>query len=106
MLSIIGASCALTLSKIPFDGPLAGVKIGRKEGVFIINPTTTEMADSDMDIMVTGTRDAIMMVEGTAKFASDSDLIEAIHLGHQQLIPLIEIQEQLRIKLVMRLNGL
>ncbi len=95
-LSIIGASCALTLSEIPFEGPLAGVKVGRKEGVFIINPTTTEMADSDMDIIVTGTKEAIMMVEGAANFATDSDLIEAIHFGHQHLMPLLEIQEQLR----------
>jgi polyribonucleotide nucleotidyltransferase len=97
-LSIIGASCALTLSAIPFDGPLAGVKIGRKDGSFIVNPTTSEMADSDMEIIVTGTRDAIMMVEGSARFATDQDLIEAIQFGHQQLMPLIEIQEQLRDK--------
>ncbi len=98
VLGIIGASCALTISQIPFDGPLAGVKIGRKDGIFIVNPTTEEMADSDMDIVVTGTRDAIMMVEGGAKFVSDSDLIEAIHFGQQQLLPLIEIQEQLLAK--------
>ncbi len=101
-LSIIGASCALTLSEIPFEGPLAGVKIGRKEGSFIVNPTTSEMADSDMEIIVTGTREAIMMVEGSAQFATDKDLIEAIQFGHQQLMPLIEIQEQLRDKVGMK----
>ena len=98
ILGIIGASCALTISEIPWDGPLAGVKIGRKDGVLIVNPTAAEMAESDLDIVVTGTRDAVMMVEGTAKFASDSDMLDAIHFGHQQLLPLIEMQEQLREK--------
>jgi polyribonucleotide nucleotidyltransferase len=96
MLSLIGASCALTISEIPWAGPLAGVKIGRKDGVFVVNPSMEDMAESDMDIVVTGTKDAIMMVEGTAQFASDADLLEAIHFGHQQLLPLIEMQEKLR----------
>ncbi len=98
ILGIIGASCALTISEIPFDGPFAGVKIGRKDGQFIINPTTSEMGESDLDIVVTGTRDAILMVEGAAKFISGSDLIEAIHFGHQSLIPIIEMQERMQDK--------
>jgi polyribonucleotide nucleotidyltransferase len=98
ILGIIGASCALTISEIPFDGPFAGVKVGRKNGEFIINPTTNEMAESDLDIVVTGTRDAILMVEGAAKFISGSDLIEAIHFGHQSLIPIIEMQEKIQDK--------
>ena len=96
VLGIIGASCALTISEIPWEGPLAGVKIGRKDGVLIVNPTAAEMAESDLDIVVAGTKDAIMMVEGMAKFATDSDLLDAIHFGHQQLMPLIEMEEQLR----------
>lgn len=98
ILGIIGASCALTISEIPFDGPFAGVKVGRKNGEFIINPTTSEMGESDLDIVVTGTRDAILMVEGAAKFISGSDLIEAIHFGHQSLIPIIEMQEKIQDK--------
>ncbi|MDD5244909.1 MAG: polyribonucleotide nucleotidyltransferase [Syntrophorhabdaceae bacterium] len=98
ILGIIGASCALTISEIPFDGPFAGVKVGRKNGEFIINPTTNEMGESDLDIVVTGTRDAILMVEGSAKFISGSDLIEAIHFGHQSLIPIIEMQEKIQDK--------
>lgn len=98
ILGIIGASCALTISEIPFDGPFAGVKVGRKDGQFLINPTTNEMAESDLDIVVTGTRDAILMVEGAAKFISGSDLIEAIHFGHQSLIPIIEMQEKIQDK--------
>lgn len=96
--SIIGASCALMISEIPFDGPLAGIKIGRKEGKFLINPTPAEMEESDMDIVITATKEAILMVEGSAKFANGNDLIEAIHFGHQSLMPLIEIQESLREK--------
>jgi polyribonucleotide nucleotidyltransferase len=95
-LGILGASCALTISQIPFDGPLAGVKIGRINGEFIVNPTTEEMEESDINIIVAGTRDAVMMVEGSAKFVSGKDIIEAISFGHQQLEPLIQIQEQLR----------
>ncbi len=99
ILGIIGASCALTISEIPFDGPLAGIKLGRKGEAFLINPSSADMEESDMDIVMTGTKEAIMMVEGTAKFASGNDLIEAIHFGHQSLMPLIEIQEKLREKI-------
>ncbi|MCX5802250.1 MAG: polyribonucleotide nucleotidyltransferase [Proteobacteria bacterium] len=99
ILGIIGASCALTISEIPFDGPLAGIKMGRRGETFLINPSSTDMEESNMDIVMTGTKEAIMMVEGTAKFASGNDLIEAIHFGHQNLMPLIEIQEKLREKI-------
>jgi polyribonucleotide nucleotidyltransferase len=98
MIAMLGASCSLNLSPIPWDGPLAGVKIGRRDGRFIINPTTTEMEESDLDIVVTGTKEAIMMVEGGAGFAQGPDLIEAIHFAHQSFGPLIEMQEQLREK--------
>lgn len=96
ILAMTGASCALTISDIPWEGPIAGVKIGRKEGSFIVNPTAADMTESDIDIVVVGTRDAIMMVEGTAQFATDADLLEAIQFGHQQIIPLIDLQEKLR----------
>ncbi len=96
ILGIIGASCALTISQIPFDGPIAGVKIGRKDGSFIINPSNADLEESDMDIIVAGTKEAILMVEGAADFAPSSDLIEAIHFGHQSLLPLIECQEKLK----------
>lgn len=93
---ILGASCALNLSEIPFGGTLAGIKVGRYKGSFIINPTLLQLEESDIDIVVTGTRDAIVMVEGEAGFVSGEELIEAIHFGHQNLLPLIEMQEQLR----------
>ena len=98
VLGMLGASCALTISEIPFDGPLAGIKVGRRDGTFLVNPTPADLEESDLDIVITGNREAIIMVEGEAKFVSGEELIEAIHFGHQNLLPLIEIQEQLRDK--------
>ncbi|MBP1748178.1 MAG: Polyribonucleotide nucleotidyltransferase [Deltaproteobacteria bacterium] len=95
ILSLVGASCAASISDIPFDGPFAGVKVGRINGVLVANPTFPQMADSDIDIVVTGTRDAIIMVEGEAHFVKGTDLIEAIEFGHQAMMPLIEMQEEL-----------
>jgi polyribonucleotide nucleotidyltransferase len=99
VLSLVGASCAVTISDIPHDGPFAGVRVGRIGGVFVVNPTFPQMADSDIDIIVTGTRDAIIMVEGEAHFVKGTDLIEAIEFGHQAMMPLIEMQERLREKI-------
>jgi polyribonucleotide nucleotidyltransferase len=98
ILGMLGASCALTISEIPFDGPLAGIKVGRRDGAFLINPNPADLEESDLNIVITGNREAIIMVEGEAKFVSGEELIEAIHFGHQNLLPLIEIQEQLREK--------
>lgn len=95
ILSLVGASCAVSLSGVPFSGPFAGVKVGRINGSFVANPTFSQLADSDIDIVVTGTRDAVIMVEGEAHFAKGADLVEAIQFGHQSLLPLIEMQEQL-----------
>ncbi|HVN96032.1 MAG TPA: polyribonucleotide nucleotidyltransferase [Syntrophorhabdaceae bacterium] len=95
---LIGASCAVTVSGIPFAGPFAGVKVGRKDGTFIVNPAPADMEGSDIDIVVVGTKDAIIMVEGEAQFVSGADLIEAIQFGHQSLLPLIEMQEKLQDK--------
>jgi polyribonucleotide nucleotidyltransferase len=94
ILSMVGASAALTVSPIPFLGPLGAVKIGRINGEVVINPVSME--DSDMDIVVAGSRDAIMMVEGGAEFVSGPDMIEAIDFAHRSMLPLIEMQEQLR----------
>jgi polyribonucleotide nucleotidyltransferase len=99
VLSLVGASCAVAISDIPHDGPFAGVRVGRIGGVFVVNPTFPEMADSDIDIVVTATRDAIIMVEGEAHLVKGTDLIEAIEFGHQAMMPLIEMQERLREKI-------
>jgi polyribonucleotide nucleotidyltransferase len=98
LLGIIGASAALYLSQAPFTQPLAAVKIGRKNGEFIVNPRHDDMEESDMDIVVAGTKDAIMMVEGSARFVAGSDLIEAIDMAHKSMQPIIQLQEQLREK--------
>jgi polyribonucleotide nucleotidyltransferase len=93
ILGMIGASTALVLSPLPFLGPLAAVKVGRKGGEFIINPTNGDA--SDLDIVVAGTKDAILMVEGGANFIEADALIEAIDLAHRSMMPLIEMQERL-----------
>ena len=93
ILGMIGASAALVVSPIPFLEPLAAVKVGRKEGEFIINPTNGDA--SDLDIVVAGTKDAILMVEGGANFIEADALIEAIDLAHRSMMPLIEMQERL-----------
>ena len=98
MAGMIGASAAMVLSGIPFEGPFAGVKVGRKDGAFMINPIPADMDESDIDIVVVGTKDAILMVEGETRFVSGSDLIEAIQFGHQSIIPLVEMQEVLQAK--------
>jgi polyribonucleotide nucleotidyltransferase len=98
LLGILGASTALTLSPIPFLGPIAAVRIGRIDGRFIVNPSAQEMEEGDVDILVAGAKDAILMVEGGAKFVTGSDLIEAIELAHQSLQPLVALQEELREK--------
>lgn len=95
VLGIVGASAALVLSPIPFLGPIAAVKVGRKGGEFIINPTNQDSDESDLDIVVAGSKDAIMMVEGGADFIGDDALIEAIDLAHRSMMPLIELQEKL-----------
>ena len=96
ILSMVGASAALTVSQIPFLGPLGAVKVGRRNGEIVINPISLE--DSDLDIVVAGSRDAIMMVEGGAEFVAGPDMIEAIDFAHRSMLPLIEMQEQLREK--------
>ena len=95
-LSIVAASAAVEISDIPFNGPIAGVRVGRVDGAFVANPTLQQMAESDLDIVVAGSRDAVIMVEGEAKFLSESDMLEAIFFGHSALQPLIDLQIKLR----------
>jgi polyribonucleotide nucleotidyltransferase len=98
LLGMIGASAAMVISPIPFAGPMAGIKIGRVNGEFIVNPSLQQMNESDLDMILAGTREAILMVEGGAGFIKGEDLIEAIDLAHRSLVPLIDMQEQLRAK--------
>jgi polyribonucleotide nucleotidyltransferase len=96
VIGTIAASAALTISEIPFLGPVAAVRIGRIDGQFVINPTTSQMDESELDLVVSGTRDAIMMVEAGAKVLPESVMADAIMFGHRALLPLIGLQEQLR----------
>ncbi len=96
ILGTIAASAALTISEIPFLGPIAAVRIGRINGEFVVNPLASQMAESELDLIVSGTRDAIMMVEAGAKILPESVMADAIMFGHESLQPIIELQEQLR----------
>jgi polyribonucleotide nucleotidyltransferase len=96
VLAMTGASAALHLSDLVWQGPIAGVRIGRIDGQFIANPTFTEREKSDMDIVVAASKDAIMMVEGEIKELAEDVVIDALLFAHQAVQPLIELQERLR----------
>ena len=96
VIGTIAASAALTISEIPFAGPIGAVRIGRINGEFVVNPTYSELADSELDLVVSGTRDAIMMVEAGAKLLPESVMAEAILFGHRALQPLVDLQEELQ----------
>jgi len=96
ILGTIAASSALTISEIPFLGPIGAVRIGRIDGELVVNPTVSQLADSELDLIVSGTRDAIMMVEAGARLVSEEVMAEAILFGHRALQPLIDIQEELQ----------
>jgi DNA polymerase III epsilon subunit family exonuclease len=96
VLGTFAASCALTISAIPFLGPIGAVRIGRIDGEFVVNPTVGDLENSEIDLIVSGTRDAIMMVEAGATIVPEEVMAEAILFGHRALQPLIDIQEQLR----------
>ncbi|HEY5486044.1 MAG TPA: polyribonucleotide nucleotidyltransferase, partial [Candidatus Limnocylindrales bacterium] len=96
VLGTFAASCALTISAIPFMGPIGAVRIGRIDGEFVVNPTVGDLEHSDIDLIVSGTRDAIMMVEAGATIVPEEIMAEAILFGHRALQPLIDVQEQLR----------
>jgi len=94
VLGSLGASAALSLSDIPFNGPTALVHVGRVNGQFIANPNPTQLATSDMDIMVAGSRNGILMVEGESKYISENDLLAALRFGHEKIIEMVELQEE------------
>lgn len=96
VLGIIGASAALEISDIPFQGPIAGVRIGRLGGSFICNPTFQQAKEGDLELIVAGSRDAVVMVEGSAKELSEETFIEAITFAHHSIQKVLDIQEDLR----------
>ncbi len=95
ILGTIAASAALTISDVPFQGPIAAARIGRINGEFVLNPTSSQLAESELDLIVSGTRDAIMMVEAGAKILPEAVMAEAILFGHRSLAPIIDLQLQL-----------
>jgi polyribonucleotide nucleotidyltransferase len=95
-LAMVAASAAVVVSDIPFAGPIAAVRVGRVAGQLIANPTRQQMTESDMEIIVSGSRDAVMMVEGEADLVSEDDMLEAIFFGHAALQPLIDLQLKLQ----------
>jgi DNA polymerase III epsilon subunit family exonuclease len=98
IIGTIAASAALTISEIPFMGPVGAVRIGRINGEFVINPTVDQLAESELDLVVSGTRDAIMMVEAGANIVPEAVMAEAIMFGHRALAPIVDLQDQLREK--------
>ncbi|MGE4344802.1 MAG: polyribonucleotide nucleotidyltransferase [Geoalkalibacter sp.] len=95
-LAIVAASAAVEVSDIPFNGPIAAVRVGRVDGKLVANPTLQQMENSDLDITVAGSREAVIMVEGEAELLSEDEMLEAIFFGHESLQPLIDLQIKLR----------
>lgn len=95
LAAMFGSSLATSISKIPFDGPIAGVKVGRINGKFIINPTAEELELTDIELTVAGTKEAINMVESGSKEVSESDMLEALMFGHEAVKELCEFQEKI-----------
>ena len=96
ILGTIAASAALTISEIPFQGPVGAVRVGRINGEFVLNPLYSQLEESELDLVVSGTRDAIMMVEAGVKILPEDVMAEAILFGHRSLLPLVELQEKLQ----------
>ncbi len=99
MAAMLGSSLALSLSDIPFSGPIAGVVVGRVDGEFIINPTTEQLEQSDIELTVAGTKEAINMVEAGAEQVSEETMLEAIMFGHEEIKRLVAFQEEIAEKL-------
>ena len=95
-LGIIAASAALTISDIPFDGPVAGVRIGYIDGQLVVNPTIPEMTKSSLDLRVAGSADAIIMVEAGANEIEEELMVEALQLAHQSIQGVIQLQNEMR----------
>jgi polyribonucleotide nucleotidyltransferase len=92
---LIGASCAVALSPIPFIGPVGAVRVGRVQGKLILNPTYQDLEAGDLELVVAGSRQGILMLEGAAHQLSEREFMEAVEFGKQNLLPTIELQEEL-----------
>ena len=95
-LAMIGASAALEISEIPFAGPIAAVRVGRIDGQLKINPPSSELEKSDINIIVAGSKTGLVMVEGGSNIVGEADLLEAMFFGHREMQPLIDLQSKLK----------
>ena len=95
MAAMLGSSIALSISDIPFEGPIAGVVVGRVDGELILNPTVEQLEQSDINLTIAGTKDAINMVEAGAKQVSEEDMLEALMFGHEEIKRLVAFEEEI-----------
>lgn len=98
ILASIGASAAVHISDIPFNGPTCAVQVARIGGQFVLNPTSQQLETSDMDIVIAGTRNGILMVEGESRFITEADALAALKFGHQSMMPIMDAIDELRKK--------
>ena len=96
VLAAVGASAALTISDIPFECPMAEVRVGRLNGSFIVNPTFQQLKDCDIELVVGGTADSLMMVEGESRQISESELLDALKFAHEEIKKIVQLQNELR----------
>ena len=96
VLAAVGASAALTISDIPFDGPAAEVRVGKVNNQFILNPTLQQLKESDIELVVAGTADSIMMVEGESKEINENNLLSALKFAHDEIKKLVQLQVELK----------
>ncbi|MDR3037680.1 MAG: polyribonucleotide nucleotidyltransferase [Candidatus Adiutrix sp.] len=94
--AMLGASAALTISDIPFAGPIAGARVVRVDGRLVVNPTQAQLESADLALIVAGSREAVVMVEGGAREAGEADILDAVFLAHQAIQPLLDIQLELQ----------
>ncbi|MHB9033586.1 MAG: polyribonucleotide nucleotidyltransferase [Anaerolineae bacterium] len=95
-ISMLGASMALTISDIPFDGPIGAISIGYLDGELVLNPTSTQMAKSSLDLMVAGTAESVLMIEAGASQVGEALMMQALHMGHDAIQDVIAVQKQMR----------
>src|SRR5260221_2707632 len=105
MLCIIGPSAALTISNVPWDGPMAGVRIGMVNGQLVVNPNIPEMENSTLDLRVAGTKDAIIMVEAGASEIDEATMVNALRLAHDSMQEGIHVQEEMRAQICQTQSG-
>jgi polyribonucleotide nucleotidyltransferase len=95
VLSIIASSAALAVSGLPFQGPIAASRVGYKDGKYLLNPSIEELKESELDLVVAGTKDAVLMVESETSGLSEKVMLDAVKFGHEKFVPIIETIEKL-----------